>query len=293
MRQQDELWHWGIKGMKWGVRRYQNKDGTLTAAGKKHYGDGDADAGDEAAEYAPKAPKKKVGDYSDEELRAQINRMQMEKQYRDLSGQTNVREDDPNRELKLQRERLQLQRDVKSLKKEINGGQTFVKTVLNTAGQQALSTMMKGAKDSEEARKARFQGTTSAILSTVTALKNLNFQMQQTNKLQAELAKLTPGTEAYDSKQSEILSSKSSFIGFASNLADALNMEDTGKRAMLIFANSIQDHWGEVSKAFQTVMTKVSAGMSEGMKHCGRQGVRTAAGKEQQVIDIWAAREKG
>ena len=121
-------------------------------------------------------------------------------------------------------------------------------------------------KDSEEARKARFQGTTSAILSTVTALKNLNFQMQQTNKLQAELAKLTPGTPAYDSKQSEILSSKSSFIGFASNLADALNLEDTGKRAMLIFANSIQDHWGEVSKAFQTVMTKVSAGMSEGMK---------------------------
>lgn len=121
-------------------------------------------------------------------------------------------------------------------------------------------------KDSEEARKARFQGTTSAILSTVTALKNLNFQMQQTNKLQAELAKLTPGTDTYDSKQSEILSSKSSFIGFASNLADALNMEDTGKRAMLIFANSIQNHWGEVSKAFQTVMTKVSAGMSEGMK---------------------------
>lgn len=121
-------------------------------------------------------------------------------------------------------------------------------------------------KDSEEARKARFQGTTSAILSAVTALKNLNYQMQQTNKLQAELAELTPGTDTYDSKQSEILSSKSSFIGFASNLADALNMEDTGKRAMLIFANSIQDHWGEVSKAFQTVMTKVSAGMSEGMK---------------------------
>lgn len=121
-------------------------------------------------------------------------------------------------------------------------------------------------KDSEEARKARFQGTTSAILSTVTALKNLNYQMQQTNKLQAELAELTPGTDTYDRKQSEILSSKSSFIGFASNLADALNMEDTGKRAMLIFANSIQDHWGEVSKAFQTVMTKVSAGMSEGMK---------------------------
>lgn len=32
-----ELCHWGIKGMKWGVRRYQNKDGTLTPAGKKRY----------------------------------------------------------------------------------------------------------------------------------------------------------------------------------------------------------------------------------------------------------------
>lgn len=34
-----ELYHWGIKGMKWGERRYQNKDGTLTAAGKKRYND--------------------------------------------------------------------------------------------------------------------------------------------------------------------------------------------------------------------------------------------------------------
>lgn len=34
---QDELQHHGTKGMRWGVRRYQNKDGSLTPAGKKHY----------------------------------------------------------------------------------------------------------------------------------------------------------------------------------------------------------------------------------------------------------------
>ena len=34
---ENELYHHGIKGMKWGVRRYQNSDGSLTAAGKKRY----------------------------------------------------------------------------------------------------------------------------------------------------------------------------------------------------------------------------------------------------------------
>lgn len=141
----DELYHWGIKGMKWGVRRYQNKNGTLTAAGKKHYsGDGNAGEDAEQVEYAPKRSGKKAEDYSDEELRVRINRLQMEKQYRDLQGQTNIRVDDPNKELKAEKERLQLQKDVKQLRNDVYGGKSFVKQVMSDAGKQVLTKATAG-----------------------------------------------------------------------------------------------------------------------------------------------------
>lgn len=37
MEYSSELYHWGIRGMRWGVRRYQNEDGSLTEAGQKRY----------------------------------------------------------------------------------------------------------------------------------------------------------------------------------------------------------------------------------------------------------------
>lgn len=42
-----ELYHYGVKGMKWGIRRYQNKDGTLTSKGKKRYEKSNDNSNDE------------------------------------------------------------------------------------------------------------------------------------------------------------------------------------------------------------------------------------------------------
>ena len=51
------LAHHGILGMKWGVRRYQNKDGTLTDMGKKHYADSQSMYKGESKKAAKNAAK--------------------------------------------------------------------------------------------------------------------------------------------------------------------------------------------------------------------------------------------
>ena len=82
------LQHFGVKGMKWGVRRYQNKDGTLTPNGKKRYRSGLTNQNDHEIhdDYARRHSKKSVSQMSDTELRDRINRMQMEQQYSQLNN---------------------------------------------------------------------------------------------------------------------------------------------------------------------------------------------------------------
>lgn len=116
----DELYHHGIKGQKWGRRRYQNADGSLTPAGKQRYGSKEnfekqypedrkaatkavkkvSDKGAEVARSAreieaertkkrqskadkalEKAAREKARKMSDQELREAVNRLNLEENY--------------------------------------------------------------------------------------------------------------------------------------------------------------------------------------------------------------------
>lgn len=95
------LYHHGIKGQRWGIRRYQNKDGSLTPAGRKRVAKmkdeytaltgkrlirKPTSKNDKASGQNGENKKKTTKEMSDTELRERINRLQMEKQVRGLES---------------------------------------------------------------------------------------------------------------------------------------------------------------------------------------------------------------
>ncbi len=78
----NELYHHGIKGMKWGVRRFQNPDGTLTEAGKRRQAKQEARDAKAKAKAARKNKRKyDLSKLSDEELAKRTARVNAEKNY--------------------------------------------------------------------------------------------------------------------------------------------------------------------------------------------------------------------
>ena len=136
----DELYHHGIKGMKWGVRRYQNKDGSYTQAGKRRASSSNSKSGNsvgakiktsmanrkasqhqktlqkKAKEEALKESRKSVKDMTDEELIAKTRRLEAERNY------------------------LQAKKQVAALQpKQVSKGQAFVKHVGNNVIKPAVT----------------------------------------------------------------------------------------------------------------------------------------------------------
>ena len=77
-----ELYHHGVKGQKWGVRRYQNKDGSLTPKGKQHY---DKMTGTEMHKKLQKAYNKSKGGIFGKNYGENVTRVKKEQEERETN----------------------------------------------------------------------------------------------------------------------------------------------------------------------------------------------------------------
>lgn len=83
-----ELVHYGVKGMKWGILRYQNPDGTLTAAGKvrdRMTRKRNLKKAEKILKGSNKTVKRRLSQITDEELQKAVNRLQLERTYKNLT----------------------------------------------------------------------------------------------------------------------------------------------------------------------------------------------------------------
>lgn len=206
-----QLYHHGIKNMRWGIRRYQNKDGTLTPAGKKRYAKQQAENLEKAR--AAKAAKKaheeakakalKEGSAADvlkyknelsvDEMKNAYNRLITEQNLSDLATKNAAQVKSGMDKISSVMDNVEKARN--ATEKGISAWNTAAK-IINSFSDTKLPTINGSKEKSKNPEIDRLikKGKTSEIIDkfgefTVEELRTINNRLNEEDKLRNRLKK--------------------------------------------------------------------------------------------------------
>lgn len=217
-----ELVHWGVRGMKWGVRRYQNKDGSLTPAGKKRVA---AEKNELKERERSIKNREKV---RAERAKLDSKKAELDARERDLNGvkKRNASSDTPqrtksisemtNKELQEYTTRMQLEKNYYDAQKQlaaamppkqVSAGQKFANKMINevimpaatNAGKQYLEKMIKEKVGIKDDVKINWDD----MIKKQTYEKNERDKVYQDLKRENDIKQEKDRAEARDKKRAE------------------------------------------------------------------------------------------
>ena len=146
--------------------------------------------------------------------------------------------------------------------------------------------------DSAQARKAATQGTMTAIIGVGTALDSMSYSLKKVTNKQLKydeaVKKFGKNSETALDALADLQSEQYNFVGFAENLADAFELDDSGKRMMMQLGYSISKNWRPIQEGFNSVWAQVQKSAPEMAAKLSRAfGVATQDGVTNVITDLF------
>ena len=146
--------------------------------------------------------------------------------------------------------------------------------------------------DSAQARKAATQGTMTAIIGVGTALDSMSYSLKKVTNKQLNydeaVKKFGKNSETALDALADLQSEQYNFVGFAENLADAFELDDSGKRMMMQLGYSISKNWRPIQEGFNSVWAQVQKSAPEMASKLSRAfGVATKDGVTEVITDLF------
>lgn len=146
--------------------------------------------------------------------------------------------------------------------------------------------------DSAQARKAATQGTMTAIIGVGSALDSMSYSLKKVTNKQLKydeaVKRFGKNSETALDALADLQSEQYNFVGFAENLADAFELDDSGKRMMMQLGYSISKNWRPIQEGFNSVWAQVQKSAPEMASKLSRAfGVATQDGVTNVITDLF------